>query len=136
MKWIYLIFLLNGIIVFGMASIPAMALPKDDADEDQVILQDFDIRNFGFSGKNPYIQVYCLAGRTLATEEEQIFANLFYTKTGFWAANNHGFGHENPEGDEGNKWHSEQIFLNADGCLTAADNESENRIAGKRVTLI
>lgn len=86
MKWICVIFLLNVIIVFVMALIPAMSLPKDDPDEDQVILQDFDIRNFGFSGKDPYIQVYGLVGRTLATEEEQIFAYLFYTDTGTWAA--------------------------------------------------
>lgn len=120
----------------GLSAPLAYALPKDDPDEPAVTMQDFDIRSFGFTGGNPYLQVYGHAGRTLATEEEQIFAYVFYTDNGIWAANNHGFGHDDPEGDEGNIWHSEEIFLNDDGCLTAANNESENRIAGKRVTLI
>lgn len=115
-----------------------LALAKKPAEDPQgdSPLEDFDIRSYGFTGKDPYLQVYGHAGRTLALEEEQIFAYVLYTDSGIWAANNHGFGHEDPEGDEGNIWHSEQIFLNDDGCLTAADNESENRIVGKRVTLI
>lgn len=120
----------------GLSAPLAYALPKDDPDEPDVAMQDFDIRSFGIAGGNPYLQVYGHAGRTLATEEEQIFAYVFYTDNGIWAANNHGFGHGDPEGDAGNVWHSEEIFLNDDGCLTAANNESENRIAGKRVTLI
>lgn len=115
----------------------AYALPNDPQKDSP--FADFDIRSFGFSGNDQYVQVYGFAGRTLATGDEQIFAYVFYTDDGIWAANNHGFGHGDPEGDAGHVWHSERvIFDDPDNpkCLVGADNESEQRIAGKRVTLL
>ena len=136
-----IVFVIGVVVAASGMVTPALALKvAKDPDEASVTQQDFDIRSFGMVGKDtPYIQVYGHAGRTHATGEEQIYAYVVYTDNGIWAVNNHGFGHGDPEGDEGHIWHSERVIFDDDDdpkCLVGADNESEERMDGTRVFII
>lgn len=138
------------VISSGIAT-PALALPvvKKDPKGDAIYdeskgtrapdnLADLDIRSFGMAGEMPYIQVYGKAGKSLALGDEQIYAYVVVTDDGIWAVNNHGFGHEDPEGDVGHIWHSERVFFGGPGnqCLVGADNMSEEMMVGTRVFIV
>lgn len=115
--------------------------PKKDPKGDSPFL-DLDIKDYGFKGKNAYIEVYGAAGETLGEENEAIAYVLnIVTKGGeeqTWAVDSH----ERQHGDTGTgeEWHGHRVHLTDNlatpeldaTCLNEVDEVTHAMMDGNR----
>lgn len=115
--------------------------PKKDPKGDSPFL-DLDIKDYGFKGKNAYIEVYGTAGGTLGERDEAIAYVLnIKTKSGeeqTWAVDSHEIQH----GDTGTgeAWHGHRVHLTDNPatpeedttCLNEVDEVTHAMMDGKR----
>lgn len=115
--------------------------PKVDPKGDSPFL-DLDIKDYGFKGKDAYIEVYGTAGGTLGEHDEAIgYVLNIITRSGeeqTWAVDSHEIQH----GDTGTgeEWHGHRVHLTDNPttpevdatCLNEVDQVTHAMMKGKR----
>jgi hypothetical protein len=103
--------------------------PKKDPKGDSPFL-DLDIKDYGFKGKDAYIEVYGTAGGTLGEADEGIAYVLnIVTKSGeeqTWAVDSHEIQH----GDTGTgaEWHAHRVHLTDNPATPEVDATCVNEV--------
>lgn len=103
--------------------------PKKDPKGDSPFL-DLDIKDYGFKGKDAYVEVYGTAGGTLGEENEAIgYVLNIITKSGeeqTWAVDSH----ERQHGDTGTgeEWHGHRVHLTDNPATPETDATCLNEV--------
>ena len=116
--------------------------PNKDPQGDSPLV-DFDIKDYGFKGKNAFVEIYGVAGRTLAPHEDEAIGYVIniITRSGeeqTWAVDSHERQHGGS--NTGAEWHAQRVFLTDDPatievdakCLNGVDHVTPATMDGNR----
>lgn len=126
---------LKSAIAIIIAISPILIISTNIVFAAEDVKADFRINDFGITDGNPWLTVEGTAGDTTPQNESLIYAYVFVTDAGTFAATSHG-GEDSAEVANDTQWHTHEVTLDEKNCVSSINDNGKNELANDKITII